>query len=47
MEERLVNPYSDEMQEVAADAVHPAAEGYRQIAEIIYCTLCGTIEEWN
>lgn len=45
-EEKPVNPYSTEMVAVATDAVHPAPEGYRQIADVIYHTLCGTVEEW-
>ena len=46
MEERTVNPYSDVTEEVATDAVHPAAEGYHQIADAIYNTMCGTMEDW-
>lgn len=46
MEERIVNPYSDVTEEVATDAVHPAAEGYYQIADVIYYTMCGTMEDW-
>ncbi len=45
-EERPVNPYSEEMETVAVDAVHPGAEGYYQIADTIYSTLCGTMNEW-
>ncbi len=44
MEERTVNPYSEETELVAIDAVHPAPAGYYQIADTIYSTLCGT---WN
>ena len=47
MEERKVNPYSDVTELVAVDAVHPAAIGYYQIADTIYSTLCGTMEEWR
>lgn len=46
-EERGVNPYSEVTENVATDAVHPAAEGYAQIADAIYNTLCGTMEEWE
>ena len=46
MEERTVNPYSEVTEEVATDAVHPAAEGYYQIADAIYYTMCGTMEDW-
>lgn len=46
-EERPVNPYSEITEAVAADAVHPAAEGYYQIADTIYSTMCGTMKEWN
>ena len=47
MEERTVNPYSDKTESVAVDAVHPAAIGYYQIADVIYSTLCGTMGEWE
>ena len=43
-ENRMVNPYSAETEAVAVDAVHPAAEGYRQIADAIYSTMCGTMK---
>lgn len=46
MEERKVNPYSEETELVAIDAVHPTAAGYYQIADTIYSTWCGTMEEW-
>ena len=46
-EERTVNPYSDKTESVAVDAVHPAAVGYYQIADTIYSTLCGTMDEWK
>lgn len=46
MEERLVNPYSEKTEAVAVDAVHPSAAGYYQIADTIYSTMCGTMEEW-
>ena len=36
MEERPVNPYSDVIEYVAADAVHPGPEGYYQIADAVY-----------
>lgn len=45
-EERPVNPYSEETESVAIDAVHPGPAGYYQIADTIYSTLCGTMEEW-
>lgn len=47
MEERKVNPYSEETEEVAVDAVHPSAAGYYQIADTIYSTMCGTVENWK
>ena len=47
MEERQVNPYSEVTELVAVDAVHPAEIGYYQIADTIYSTLCGTMEEWK
>jgi lysophospholipase L1-like esterase len=46
MEEKTVNPYSEVTEKVATDAVHPAAEGYYQIADAIYNTMCGTMEDW-
>lgn len=46
VEARQVNPYSDKTEDVAIDAVHPGTEGYRQIADAIYNTLCGTMKEW-
>lgn len=46
-EERPVNPYSKITESVAIDAVHPAPEGYYQIADVIYSTLCGTCENWK
>ena len=45
-EERTVNPYSEETEKVAVDAVHPSPAGYYQIADTIYSTLCGTMENW-
>ena len=45
-EERPVNPYVDITESVAVDAVHPSAMGYYQIADTIYSTMCGTMEEW-
>ena len=47
MEERPVNPYAEETEKVAVDAVHPSAAGYYQIADAIYSTLCGTIKDWQ
>ena len=41
-----VNPYSEVTENVAIDAVHPAPAGYYQIADTIYSTMCGTMEEW-
>ena len=46
VEERGVNPYSEITENVATDAVHPGAEGYYQIADAIYSTMCGTMEAW-
>ncbi len=46
MEERQVNPYSEETEAVAVDAVHPGAAGYYQIADTIYSTICGTADQW-
>ena len=47
MEERPVNPYSEETELVAVDAVHPSAAGYYQMADAIYSTMCGTMEAWK
>ena len=44
-EARPVNPYSEVTENVAVDAVHPAPAGYYQIADTIYSTMCGTMEE--
>lgn len=46
MEERPVNPYSEKTEAAAVDAVHPSAAGYYQIADTIYSTMCGTMEDW-
>ena len=46
-EERPVNPYLGFTEEVAVDAVHPSAAGYYQIADTIYSTMCGTMENWK
>lgn len=46
-EERPVNPYSEKTEPVAVDAVHPGPEGYYQMADVIYSTFCGTMEEWR
>ena len=47
VEARTVNPYSEVTEEVAIDAVHPAPDGYHQIADMIYSTMCATMEEWK
>lgn len=47
MEDRPVNPYAEETEKVAVDAVHPSPAGYYQIADTIYSTLCGTMENWQ
>ena len=46
-EERQVNPYSNMTEAVAVDAVHPSEAGYYQIADTIYSTMCGTMENWK
>jgi len=46
-EERPVNPYSNVTEAVAVDAVHPSSSGYYQIADVIYSTMCGTMENWK
>lgn len=46
-EERPVNPYLNFNENVAVDAVHPSAAGYYQIADVIYSTMCGTMENWK
>ena len=46
-EERPVNPYLNFTENVAVDAVHPSAAGYYQIADVIYSTMCGTMENWK
>lgn len=47
LKEEPVNPHSDQMQMVPVDAVHPGRAGFEQIADCIYSTVCGTIEEWE
>lgn len=47
MEERTVNPYSEVTEMYAVDAVHPSAAGYYQIADTVYSTLCGTMDDWE
>ena len=47
MTEEPVNPYSDEMQEVPTDAVHPGRAAYEQIADCLYSVICGTESEWE
>lgn len=47
MGERFVNPHSEVKEKYALDAVHPMAEGYYQIADTIYSTMCGTMDEWK
>lgn len=46
-EAQQVNPYSEITEQVATDAVHPAAEGYYQIADTIYSTMCGTMSDFG
>lgn len=46
-EAQQVNPYSEITEQVATDAVHPAAKGYEQIADTIYSTMCGTMSDWQ
>lgn len=47
MEERSANPYSDLTESYEVDPIHPTKDGYYQIADTIYSTLCGTMEEWK
>lgn len=47
IEERPVNPYAEATESYAVDAVHPSAAGYYQIADTIYSTMCGTMENWK
>lgn len=42
-----VNPHSEILQEVATDAIHPGRAGYKQIADCIYSTICGTKDDWE
>jgi hypothetical protein len=46
-EERPVNPYLNFTEAVAVDAVHPSAAGYYKIADVIYSTMCGTMDNWK
>lgn len=40
------NPYATSTIEVPDNGIHPGAAGYKQIADTIFSTLCGTIREW-
>lgn len=40
------SPYASTTIEVPDNGIHPGAAGYKQIADTIYSTLCGTIAEW-
>lgn len=46
-EERQASPYSKQVELYAVDPLHPTKAGYYQIADVIYSTLCGTMDEWK
>lgn len=43
--EKPANPYSQVTESYETDPVHPAKEGYYQIADVMYSVLCGTRNE--
>lgn len=43
---QVKSPYSDMTVEVPDNGIHPGAAGYNQIADTIYSTFCGTMQEW-
>ncbi len=42
-----VNPYSSITESVPTDGFHPGDEGYCQIADTIFSTICGTMKDWK
>lgn len=43
---QTTSPYAVSIEEIPDNGIHPGAAGYKQIADTIYSTLCGTIENW-
>ncbi|RDY29948.1 hypothetical protein [Lachnotalea glycerini] len=43
---QAASPYTTASEEVPDNGIHPGVAGYKQIADSIYSTLCGTIHEW-
>jgi lysophospholipase L1-like esterase len=41
------SPYTTATEEIPDNGIHPGAAGYKQIADCIYSTLCGTINDWS
>ncbi|WP_099467090.1 SGNH/GDSL hydrolase family protein [Konateibacter massiliensis] len=40
------SPYASSTVEVPDNGIHPGAAGYKQIADTIYSTICGTVKDW-
>jgi lysophospholipase L1-like esterase len=40
------SPYSVVTEEIPDNGIHPGAAGYKQIADTIFSTLCGTMSKW-
>jgi lysophospholipase L1-like esterase len=40
------SPYATSTIEVPDNGIHPGTAGYKQIADTVFSTLCGTIREW-
>lgn len=43
---QTASPYSTTIEQVPDNGVHPGVAGYKQIADTIFNTLCGTMENW-
>jgi len=43
---QTVSPYSATTEEIPDNGIHPGVAGYKQIADTIYNTLCGTMSDW-
>lgn len=40
------SPYATTTEEIPDNGIHPSKAGYNQIADTIFSTLCGTVENW-
>jgi lysophospholipase L1-like esterase len=43
---QAASPYAATTEEIPDNGIHPGAAGYKQIADTIYSTLCGTMNQW-